>query len=193
VPEVMGVTGLPSQLAKGLRTPRTARSFAHCGQGTSLLRARLQISWIRFLESGRAPVWNTMPSGSRAGWVPRWSARARTGDRYGDPRYRREVRLQGTDARRLWVLEATGAEERPTVWTALLDHPLHLPAALRSAVEVPVVIEVPPIGSSRSPPSQPSSRLLGWAQPRGQDEADGTRIYRCLICSLERTHIEIAG
>jgi hypothetical protein len=29
VPEVMGVTGLPSQLAKGLRTPSTARSFAH--------------------------------------------------------------------------------------------------------------------------------------------------------------------
>jgi hypothetical protein len=41
-------------------------------------------------------------------------------DRCCDPRYRRELRLQGTYARRLWVLEATGAEERPTVWTALL-------------------------------------------------------------------------
>ena len=37
-----------------------------------------------------------------------------------NPDYRRELRLSGPYARRVWVLVATGAEERPTAWRSLL-------------------------------------------------------------------------
>jgi hypothetical protein len=41
-------------------------------------------------------------------------------DRCCDPRYRRELRLKGTYARRVWVHIATGREDRPTAWGSLL-------------------------------------------------------------------------
>ncbi len=40
-------------------------------------------------------------------------------DRCCDSRYRRTLRLQGACARQVWVLTATGEEERPTAWRSL--------------------------------------------------------------------------
>jgi hypothetical protein len=56
--------------------------------------------------------------------VCRWGRHAwfdqEDADRCCDPRYRRELRLEGPYVRQVWVLTETDDEQRPTAWRSLL-------------------------------------------------------------------------
>jgi hypothetical protein len=62
-----------------------------------------------------APVQLPLCRSGRHTWLER-----EDGDRCCNPPYRRELRLIGVYARRVWVHKATSREDRPTAWASLL-------------------------------------------------------------------------